>query len=134
LNRMTERRFAPGFRLSKLDVAILIAGGAFALAVGLVNVWFGLAIAFVVGHFFLFCNVLRMSRPLELIWATVFGGLAVASAVFGLIGWPVVLGVAALLTVVLAAIEMRRPSYHGVGWETLNPTLPGWCKRQREGV
>ncbi len=64
--------FRPGFRLSLLNIAILLVGGIGALGAFTTEaaIWF--AIAFVVGHFFLFCNVIRMARPSELIWATVF--------------------------------------------------------------
>ena len=127
---MTQRRFAPGFRLSKLDIAVLIAGAAMAVALASVDIWFGAASAFVVGHFFLFCNVLRMSRPLELTWAATFAALVVLSFVYGYLGWPVVFGIAGLVTILLTAIEMRRPSYHGVGWQKLNPDLPAWWKRK----
>jgi hypothetical protein len=86
--------------------------------------WFGVAIAFVVLHFFLFCNVLRMSRPLELTWAATFAALAVAAIAQGLLSWPVVFTVSSVVTVIVAFIETRRPSYHGVGWQKLNPRLP----------
>jgi hypothetical protein len=123
---MTKHRFAPGFRLSPLDVVVVIVGVASAVAVALLNLWVGIAIGYVVLHFFLFCNVLRMSRPLEFLWAIAFTALAIAAARLQLISWPTALVCAALLTIVLAVIESRRPSYHGVGWQTLNPRLPEW--------
>jgi hypothetical protein len=123
---MTERKFQPGFRLSALDVVVLLAGGVASTYAASVDPWFGIAIAFVVLHFFLFCNVLRMSRPLELVWAGMFAGLAITATAFGLLSWPVVLTVSAVVTVVVAIVEMRRPSYHGVGWQKLNPHLPEW--------
>ena len=123
---MAERTFQPGFRLSSLDVVVLLVGGVASACAAFVNMWFGIAIAFVVSHFFLFCNVLRMSRPLELVWATVFCGLAIAAITFRLLPWPVVLAVSAVVTVIVAIIEARRPSYHGVGWRQLNPRLREW--------
>ncbi len=60
---MAERKFQPGFRLSGLDVIVLVVGGVASAYAMTVDRWFGIAIAFVVLHFFLFCNVLRMSRP-----------------------------------------------------------------------
>ncbi len=128
---MRDHTFAPGFRLSTLDVGILIAGGAASLALASIDIWIGLAIAFVVAHFFLFCNVTRMSRQLELIWAAAFAALAIAAAVFGALSWPIALALSAILTVVLTIIEMRRPSYHGVGWPRLNPRLPEWWSGRR---
>jgi hypothetical protein len=121
-----DRQFAPGFRLSSLDVVILIAGAAGSAALSIANPWLGVAAAFVVGHFFLFCNVIRMARPLELIWAGAFAILAITSARFDAPSWPAVLITSTILTLILAAIQIRRPSYHGVGWRTLNPRLPDW--------
>ena len=95
--------------------------------------WFGIAIAFVVLHFFLFCNVLRMSRPLELIWAGIFAALAVATVSQNLLSWPVVFAVSSVVTVIVAFIETRRPSYHGVGWQKLNPRLPEWWESAAAG-
>ena len=123
---MDAPRFQPGFRLSAFDVAVLIVGGAAAAYVTTIHPWTGVLIGFVVLHFFLFCNVLRMSRPLELAWAAAFAGLSAAAALLGTPSWPVVVGVSTAVTVVLALIEIRRPSYHGVGWRTLNPGLPEW--------
>ena len=88
--------------------------------------WFGVASAFVILHFFLFCNVLRMSRPLELAWAGIVAAMAVATISFNLLSWPWPFAISLAATFVVAAIEMRRPSYHGVGWKWLNPQLPEW--------
>lgn len=123
---MPERKFQPGFRLSALDVCILIVGSVASAYAVTVDPWFGIAIAFVVLHFFLFCNVLRMSRPLELIWAGIFVGLAVATISWKLLSWPVAFAIASVVTLIVAVIETRRPSYHGVGWRKLNPRLPEW--------
>ena len=101
-------------------------GGLAAVALGRLDPWVGIAVAFVVCHFFLFCNVLRMSRPPELVWAGVFMALAVVAVVTGALSWPVVLASSAALTVALAVRESHRPSYHGVGWRRLNPQLPAW--------
>jgi hypothetical protein len=121
-----ERTFQPGFRLSPFDVAVLVAGAVASAYATTVDRWFGAAIAFVVLHFFLFCNVLRMSRRLELVWAGVFAALAVAALSFNVLSWPAVFAASAALTAIVAAIELRRPSYHGVGWQKLNPRLPEW--------
>ena len=133
--RPTTRTFSPGFRLSAVDVGILVAGAIGAVALGRLDPWAGVAVAFVVGHFFLFCNVLRMSRPPELVWAVAFAGMAVTAVVFGAVSWPAVFAGSATLTVVLVVIECRRPSYHGVGWRRLNPRLPAWwASRAGDGV
>lgn len=129
---MRERKFTPGFRLSKRDIAVLIVGGIATASLIPIDVWISLAVAFVVAHFFLFCNILRMSRRLELVWAATFTVLAIAATGFGLFTWPVVFGLSAVLTIVLAIIESRRPSYHGIGWQKLNPQLSAWWKANAE--
>jgi hypothetical protein len=123
---MPNPTFAPGFRLSARDVGVLVIGSVASVAVVRLDAWPGIAIAFVVAHFFLFCNILRLSRPLELTWAAVFSGLAIATTSFTLISWPAVLACSSGLTLALALIAIRRPSYHGLGWQTLNPGLRQW--------
>jgi hypothetical protein len=88
--------------------------------------WWGFVVAFVLAHFFLFCNVVRMARPLELTWAAVFVVLAGATVAFGTPGWLATAAVSLVVTVVVAVVEMRKPSYHGVGWRWVNPGLPTW--------
>lgn len=71
---MTETSFRPGFRISATDIAFILIGAVAAAYAVQVEWWMGAAIAFVIGHFFLFCNVLRAARPLELAWSGVFSG------------------------------------------------------------
>lgn len=123
---MADSKFRPGFRLSVLDVVILVVGIGAASAVPWLDLWLRTAIAFVVLHFFLFCNILRMSRSSELVWAAAFLALAAWALMANLTSWPVVFASSGGLTVLLAIIEIRRPSYHGVGWRLLNPGLPEW--------
>ncbi len=130
--RAKSRTFSPGFRLSWIDVVILLGGAVATGVLVSIDFWIGVAVAFVVGHFFLFCNVLRMSRVPELVWAGVFVGLAIG-AVVGVVAWPWVFGVAGVVTVVLAGIESRRACYHGVGWEWVNPGLRVWWAK-RPGI
>ena len=130
---MAGKKFQPGFRLSALDVVVLIMGGVASAYAMTIDRWFGIAIAFVVLHFFLFCNVLRMSRPLELIWAGIFAGLAAAAMSQNLLSWPAVFAMSSVVTVIVAFIETRRPSYHGVGWQKLNPRLPEWWQSAAAG-
>ena len=88
--------------------------------------WGGFVLAFVLAHFFLFCNVIRMARPLELIWAGVFVVLAGATLAFETPSWLVTAPVSLFVTAVVVVVEMRKPSYHGVGWQRINPGLPAW--------
>lgn len=120
------REFAPGFRLSARDVVVLIVGAAAAAYLSALEPWWGFMVAFVVGHFFLFCNVVRMARPLELTWAAVFLALASATLLAEAPGWPATAGASLAATLVVVGLQMRRPSYHGVGWQRINPGLRAW--------
>lgn len=57
-----DTTFKPGFRLSLLDVVVSITGLIGAFVVGSQVWWAGLVIGFVIRHFFLFCNILRIAR------------------------------------------------------------------------
>jgi hypothetical protein len=123
---MKPPAFAPGFRFSVGDGLILIGGVAGAVVLSMFEWWQGFVAGFVVAHFFLFCNVVRMARPLDLFWSGVFVALAVATMAIDMPGWAATFVVSAVVTVVVVALEIRKPSYHGVGWKWINPGLPGW--------
>ena len=125
-NTKAKHAFAPGFRLSALDVIILVVGVVTAFALVMVVCWGGFVVGFVVAHFFLFCNVVRMARLLELAWAGVFVALAAATVALDAPGWPVTATVSLVATVVVVVVQMRKPSYHGLGWQWINPGLPAW--------
>lgn len=136
LELIDEPRFSPGFRFSKLDAAVLFFGSYTALdlyavpqALGSgtdINVAAALALPIIA--FFLFCNAFRVSRPLELAWAALYVALMVATIRYQLLDWwlSVTLSIVALATVIYA--QTRKPSYHGVGWQRINPNLPSWWK------
>ncbi len=126
---MPDPAFNPGFRFTILDGLILLGGAGATIGVASLDRWTGVAIAFVVLHFFLFCNVLRMPRPLELMWAALFAILAIF-ATATIVTWPFVLSISLLATVIITIVQMRRPSYHGVAWKTLNPRLPQWWRNR----
>lgn len=122
--------FQPGFRISTLDVLIL-AVGAIASAVMWTQVWWaGFVIAYVVGHFFLFCNVFRVARPLELTWGGIFVLLAASTIAFDRPTWPVTIISSLAVTVIVIGLEMRKPSYHGALWSILNPGLLQWWEQR----
>jgi hypothetical protein len=127
---MITPQFSPGFRLSIIDIIVLILGALGTFLVVQIEIGLGLAIAFTVGHFFLFCNVIRMPRHLELIWAALFILLAVSTITIHLPGWYTSFTISFVCTIVLVFIQMRRPSYHGVGWRQINPNLLQWWQSQ----
>ena len=123
---MKQAVFAPGFRLSVVDVLVLVLGTAATIVLSTFVWWWGFVPAFVLAHYFLFCNVVRMARPLELVWAGVFVVLAGATVAIDTPGWLVTALVSLVVTVVVVVVQMRKPSYHGVGWRWINPRLPAW--------
>jgi hypothetical protein len=113
-----------------LDGIILFVGCICAADIGAVAPWFGIAIAFVIVHFFVFCNVFRMGRRPELAWAVVFVALAALNTLTNSSKWPVVLTASFAFTVILIGLEIHKPSYHGVLWRRFNPNLPQWGEAQ----
>ena len=119
-------KFQPGFRLSEMDVGIIMLGVCVSVLLARVDERLGLVVLFVLAHFFLFCNVLRMSRPLELIWAVLFVLLAGSTFYFGLPPWNTTLAAMLVVTLFLAFVQILLPSYHGVFWRKINPNLKQW--------
>ena len=124
--RNTKHAFAPGFRLSVLDVTILTVGLAATFALATVVWWWGFVLGFVLGHFFLFCNVVRMARSLELAWAAVFVVLATTTVTLGTPGWRITVSVSLFTTVLMVVVQIRKESYLGLGWRLINPELTDW--------
>ena len=123
--------FQPGFRLSVRDVVVIVLGVAAALYLSTMEFWWGFIVAFVVAHFFLFCNVVRMARPLELTWAATFLALASATLMTETPGWPITVAISLVVTVLVVVLQMRKPSYHGLGWQRINPGLREWWSSAR---
>lgn len=112
-----------GFRFSPWDALVLVFAAVILFAVKPERdspVW---AVAVVLGHFFLFCNVFRIHRWKELLWAAVF----VINVAFwlkeGRIGWPSVLLVQTPVTLGAIVWEMRGPWYHGIFARRVNAQL-----------
>ena len=127
---MKTHLFKPGFRISVLDACFIGIATVGALYAARFELVLGIGIAFVVAHFFLFCNVFRIARRLELIWASFFivsMGLTMTTSEPG---WSVSFFSSALLAIVVIAYSMRQPSYHGLGWKFLNPGLLQWWDAQ----
>lgn len=115
-------QFQPGFRLSAFDIVVLVVGTAASLASVQIAWEMAAGIACVVLHFFLFCNVFRIPRPQELIWAAGFVGLATLSTL-QVVPWFVAFAASIALSTTLIVFEMRKPNYHGLFWKSLNPNL-----------
>lgn len=114
----TPVRGRPGFRFAATDGLILLASAVLCY----LCIWRFPEVVWVVimavGHFFLFCNVFRVCRNLELLWAGAF-------VVFVMLGtwreWPWYM--MALLqipvTVAVIGVEVIGSNYRGVGYRFL---------------
>jgi hypothetical protein len=74
-----------------------------------------------------------MARPFELTWAAIFLALASATLLTEAPGWPFTTGASLAATAVVVMLQMRRPSYHGLGWQCINPGLRAWWEAARNG-
>ena len=128
----SELKFQPGFRLSEFDIGFLMVGVCAAVLLARLDERLGLASLFVLAHFFLFCNVLRMSRSLELIWAAVFLLLAGSAFYFDFPSWNHTVAVMLVVTLILIIVQILQPSYHGVFWRKINPNLEQWWAARNE--
>jgi hypothetical protein len=112
-----------GFRLSLLDVLVLAAAipatwplwpriGSMAGVIPLAVV-----------HFFLFCNVFRIHRTKELVWAAICVVNVSTWAALDAFCWFGILAVQLPVTVAVIVLEMRGPWYHGVMARRINARL-----------
>src|SRR6478672_653600 len=112
-----------GFRFSRADALVIAVFVAATSGLRLLEspLWWLLLI--VAAHFFLFCNVFRIARHLEYLWACFF--ILNVGIWFFLerLAWPTVLMCQIPITAVLVLLSLRGPRYHGVFARRLNPRL-----------
>ena len=123
---MGDGKYNPGFRISTFDFVVLVTAAVVVVTLSSIVGPVGLLIAFVVGHFFLFCNVFRIARNLELTWAGAFVAFAGVTITLQSPGWSVTIVATLCVSFVVIFIEARKPSYHGIGWKLINPNLRVW--------
>lgn len=119
-----------GFRFSLTDAIAIgmfltVAGGLWHLGNPL---WWLLVMA--AGHFFLFCNVFRIVRHRELIWAGLFVVNVGVWTWLEHLTWSGVLLCQLPITVVLIIADIRAAEYHGVFANKLNPQLNEYLERR----
>lgn len=124
--------FKPGFRFSVLDTVILAVASCLAFFLHSYGLVYSILVGFIVLHFFLLCNIVRMSRIPELIWATFFICAFYLHLKLSAISLVRALVACMLLTFILVFLEFRKPSYHGVLWSRLNPKLSEWFSEKNE--
>ncbi len=129
---MNDMEFSPGFRLSHFDAIVIMCFASLGLMIFQDNRIPGVIIWFVAGNFFLFCNVFRVARRLELIWAAIFLALTACSTRFGVPDWPITFGVSLAVTIIVIGASLRSPSYHGILWQKINPQLREWWSSQSD--
>lgn len=118
--------FRPGFRFAPTDAVVLIAGAVGAVLAARIEPAVGLAVLLPVAMFFVFCNVVRMVRRLELVWAFAYAAGCIARSQCGWPTWPWLVGGSLVLAMLLVGVQVRRADYHGVAWQRVNPSLPAW--------
>jgi hypothetical protein len=128
----TTANFRPGFRISEIDVGVLLLGTIGSYILARIDESLGVLMVFTVAHFFLFCNVVRMDRPLELIWAALFVLLASSTMLIDVPTWSHTFTVVLTVTAIFVAVQVLMPSYHGAFWRQINPNLPQWWAINRE--
>jgi hypothetical protein len=112
-----------GFQFSRTDTQAIAVIMAAVLGLWRMGnpLWWILVIS--AGHFFLFCNVFRIVRRRELIWA----GLFVVNVGIWIwtdrLTWPCVLLCQLPITTGFVIADMREPGYHGVLANRLNRQL-----------
>lgn len=113
----------PGFRFSLNDALVLLVSGIVAVLLWKPLPHLSVLLLFVIGHFFLFCNVFRVRRNYEYLWGAVF----VVNATLWLLLKPEGFHWALLaqlpVTVAVIVAEMRSDRYHGIG-----------CKWMKKGM
>jgi hypothetical protein len=117
-----------GFRFSVIDAVALVAFGAVAAGLHRLSssLWWLVAIA--AGHFFLFCNVFRVTRRRELIWAALFVLNVGLWLLWGRLDWFNALACQLPVSIGVVAWEIKATRYHGIFASRLNPDLKDYLE------
>lgn len=126
MHSVPDPAFRPGFRFAATDAVVLLGGAAAAAMAWRIEPAIGVAVALPVAMFFAFCNVVRMVRALELVWAFAYAAGCVVRIQCGWPAWPWLVAGSLLLASVLVGLQLRRADYHGIAWQRFNPSLPAW--------
>ena len=125
--------FKPGFRINTIDCIFIIIGIMLAWVASEIALELSIISILPFTAFFMFCNVFRIRRIPELVWALLF---ILNTFMWHLlqmnIGYYVLINL--LTFVVTIAIEMRHPSYHGVLWKIINPNLMVWFSKNMKST
>lgn len=117
-----------GFRFSFADAAALVAFGAAVAILHKLGSSFSWIVAIVAAHFFLFCNIFRVVRRRELIWAAAFVMNVGLWFLLGQLDWFKVLACQLPVSTGVIAWELRAARYHGIFADRLNPALQDYIQ------
>src|SRR5262245_20302076 len=128
MSELKHSRRTWGFRFFGTDaVVIVVCGGAAYVLQRMEHpLWWLLLI--VAGHFFLFCNVFRVRRRFEVIWAVLLVLNCAAWILLGHLDWPHVLLTQAPFTVAAVIAEARSDRYHGIFAQSANRKLQDYLE------
>jgi uncharacterized membrane protein (UPF0136 family) len=123
-----QRKRTWGFRFSAIDAIALIVFGVAIAVLQRFDSSLSWIVAIVAGHFFLFCNIFRLVRQRELIWAVLFV-VNVGSWLFlGQLDWFKVLACQLPVSAGVIAWELKAARYHGLFADRINPALPDYLE------
>lgn len=123
-----------GFRFSSADAIVLAVGGvgSWLLWDHEFPLWWIVPAAVV--HFFLFCNVIRLRRSLELVWAAAF----IVNVIFWLtrlsVIWLPPMLTQLPITLMLILSEILSPRYHGIFASRINARLPDYLAERMKSA
>jgi len=108
-----------GFRFSARDALVLAAGALLTLWLWRIPGGAGFFPLFTVLHFFLFCNIFRIRRQMELMWTGWFVLMAFVGSITTGSFW-IAYTAALPVTADVIAVGLTRPWYHGVWARQIN--------------
>lgn len=109
--------------MSWLDAVILQAGAVLSWWLMMLPFPLWWIVPAALGHFFLFCNVFLVWQRLELLWALVFVLNVAAHFLMEVFDPAPSLLWQAPVTILVIALQMRSPWYHGIFARRINPRL-----------
>jgi len=117
-----------GFRFSLIDSVALGVFALTAFALHRFGSTLSWVVAIVAAHFFLFCNIFRVVRRRELIWAGIFVLNTLFWVLLARLDWFNVLACQLPVSAGVIAWEIRATRYHGVLADRLNPALEDYIE------
>jgi len=117
-----------GFQFSWPDAGVVLVCGIVTVLLwpylGQMSLLFPIAL----GHFFLFCNVFRIFRKYEYVWAAVFVLNFSMWLLLGCFSWGLVMVVQTPFTLTLIIFQMRSRWYYGVYARIINKSIETYLR------